>query len=177
MDIANTVIRPARAEDLDQLTRSMDEGFGAGHRNYLESQSRSEGVYLTVWDGDVPVAHLWACWKGSNEIPRIVGLYPQLAEYASFPEFCDVYVAEGYRSLGVGTSLLKHAMQLAQSRGATHAIIGADTDNPGARALYERLGFTEIGIGEFTTSGTFVDRNGVERDWQNGPQVMLMTKI
>lgn len=169
-------IRPARAEDLDLLISATGEGFGLSHRTYLE-KPEAEGTYLTAWIAETPVAHLWIRWLGSNEIPRIVDQYPQLAEYAGYPVICDVFVAEEDRSQGIGTHLLRHAMQLARDRGATHAIVGAYTDNPGARRLYERIGFAEIGIGIFTTSGTLVNEDGVEREWQNGPQVMLMAKL
>lgn len=42
-------------------------------------------------------------------------------------------------------------------------------------ALYERLGYLESGLGEFTTSGTYVvdDADHVV-GWTNGPQVLLI---
>ena len=46
-----------------------------------------------------------------------------------------------------------------------------------SRALYERIGFCESGIGAFTTSGTFVDEDGEERSWQHGPQVLLVQDL
>ena len=33
------------------------------------------------------------------------------------------------------------------------------------------------GIGTFTTSGVLIDEAGRERQWQNGPQVMLVRKL
>jgi GNAT superfamily N-acetyltransferase len=103
--------------------------------------------------------------------------YPQAAQFADCPEFCDVYVAAERCSQGIGAQLLRRALQLASERGASQVTLCVDTDNPRARTLYERLGFSEPGIGPFTTSGVLVDEAGRERPWQNGPQVILVRKL
>ena len=78
---------------------------------------------------------------------------------------------------GIGTRLVRRALELARQKGAALATICVDTDNPGARRLYERQGFAEVGIGAFTTSGTLVDKDGQQRPWQNGPQVLVAQRL
>ena len=39
-------------------------------------------------------------------------------------------------------------------------------DNPGAMRLYERKGFQDSGIGEYTTGGSYLDREGTVQTWQ-----------
>ncbi len=170
-------IRPIQPGDVDLLCQRMGEDDGASHRSYLDKQSRGEGVYLIAWDGNEPVAHLFIRWTGNTEVPRIVDRYPQAAQFADCPEFCEVYVMAERRSQGIGTQLLRQALQLARERRASQATLCVDTENPRARSLYERLGFVEPGIGTFTTSGVLVDEAGRERPWQNGPQVMLVRRL
>lgn len=45
------------------------------------------------------------------------------------------------RSLGIGTALIAALEQRVRQRGLTSAWLGVETDNPRARALYERLGY------------------------------------
>jgi hypothetical protein len=72
--------------------------------------------------------------------------------------------------------LAQLASHLPATDGPTHEVC-VDIDNPGARALYERLGFAESGIGVFATSGTFTDEGGTERARRNGPQVLLVRSL
>jgi GNAT superfamily N-acetyltransferase len=179
---ADIRIRPIRPGEVDLLCQRMGGAvFGADdntdHRACANQQSRGEGVYLIAWDEDVPVGHLFILWTGNTEVPRIVDRCPQAAQFADCPELCELYVVAERRSQGIGTQLLRQAVELARKRGASQATICVDTDNPRARSLYERLGFVESGIGTFTTSGVLVDEAGREKPWQNGPQVMLVKKL
>jgi ribosomal protein S18 acetylase RimI-like enzyme len=54
-----------------------------------------------------------------------------------------LWVAEAHRGRGQGGRLLAAAEAYALTRGARHATL--DTHNAQARALYERLGYEEIG--------------------------------
>ena len=179
---ADIRISPIQPGEVDLLCQRMGGAVfgaddGASHRSYADKQSRDEGVYLVAWDGDVPVGHLFIRWTGNTEVPRIVDLYPQAAQFADCPELCELYVDPERRCRGIGTQLLRRGLQLACERGASQVAICVNTDNPRARSLYERLGFVEPGIGPFTTSGVLVDEGGRERPWQNGPQVMLVRKL
>lgn len=176
-EAADICIIPVQPGDIDLLCQRMGANDDANHWSYADKQSRDEGVYLIAWDKDIPVAHLFICWTGNTEVPRIVDRYPQAAQFGDCPEICELYVVPERRSQGIGTQLLRQALELACARGAPQLTICVDTDNPRARSLYERLGFVESGIGAFTTSGVLIDEAGQERPWQNGPQVMLVKKL
>lgn len=53
----------------------------------------------------------------------------------------DLYVLEEARGLGVGTSLLEAAVELAKASGANGLSLETARDNLPARQLYERLGW------------------------------------
>jgi GNAT superfamily N-acetyltransferase len=142
------------------------------HAACLKAQSDGKGVYFAAWDGETPIGRLFLAWT-NNEIPRILDSRPHAYRFTQSPEIRDVYVAENRRSGGIGTLLIHEAVRQAEMRGATDVTLCVETENPRALALYERLGFEEPGIGVFTTTGTYIDGDGNEVQWQNGPQVLL----
>ncbi len=111
-------------------------------KNYASStfarQSAGECVYLVAWDGAEPV--------GSGEL-----------EWAPIPELKNLQVAPDRRSHGVGTAIVVAAEAEAAPFGRIW--IGVSADNPGARRLYERLGYRPTGRTE-TFSYTYVAADG-----------------
>ena len=53
----------------------------------------------------------------------------------------DLYVEESCRRAGVATRLVLDALALARARGLECVTLEVETDNAGARRLYEKLGF------------------------------------
>ena len=54
----------------------------------------------------------------------------------------ELYVVPHLRGQGLGRALMERAMEVARERGATRMDLGTSTDDTAARALYEKLGFT-----------------------------------
>jgi ribosomal protein S18 acetylase RimI-like enzyme len=54
----------------------------------------------------------------------------------------ELYVVPGRRGEGLGQALLEAALELARSSGAGFIELGTSVDDTAARALYEKLGFT-----------------------------------
>ena len=147
---------------------------GEDHAQHWQEQQAGEGLYLLAWRGAEPVGHLYIRWAGSHEIPRIRHWSPIAADLGPCPNIMGVWVVPNLRSRGIGTVLLREAEDLIWQGGYTKACLEVNADNPRARALYERLGYSDPGIGVFTTSGTFTDAEGHELAWQNGPQALLI---
>jgi ribosomal protein S18 acetylase RimI-like enzyme len=57
-------------------------------------------------------------------------------------EIWAVFVLPCLRGQGIGARLLRAAEEALQVRGFRWALLGVEADNPGARRLYERLGYT-----------------------------------
>jgi ribosomal protein S18 acetylase RimI-like enzyme len=56
----------------------------------------------------------------------------------------ELYVVPNLRGRGIGRALMERSMKLARERGATRMDLGTSTDDTAARALYEKLGFTNL---------------------------------
>jgi ribosomal protein S18 acetylase RimI-like enzyme len=54
----------------------------------------------------------------------------------------ELYVVPGRRGRGAGRALMEAAIEFARRKGADHMDLGTSEDDVAARALYERLGFS-----------------------------------
>ncbi len=59
------------------------------------------------------------------------------------PELTDLYVTPEARRQGTAQALIRHVLTEVRARGSTVLTLEVMTENSGARALYERLGFRE----------------------------------
>lgn len=53
-------------------------------------------------------------------------------------------VKEEYRNQGIGTKMIKYALQTVKNEGYSYVILKVDNDNTEAEKLYKKLGFTVI---------------------------------
>jgi ribosomal-protein-alanine N-acetyltransferase len=57
----------------------------------------------------------------------------------------DLAVDERFRSKGIATSLMKHALETAKSLGTARVFLEVRSSNEAAKKLYEKFGFKEVG--------------------------------
>ena len=84
-------------------------------------------------------------WSGADEeiVRRLIG---------DCPELNAITVAPGHRSRGIGTKLIREAERRVRERGISRVGLAVGVDNPRARALYERLGYSAWEHGSFEVS-------------------------
>lgn len=122
------VIRTTREEDLQGL-----EWFGmfTAHRALIreafERQGRGEVVMLVAEVNGFPAGQVWV------DLVRKAVL--------SVGYVWALRVLPVFQGQGIGTRLLAAAEEAIRARGLAAAEIGVEKDNPGARRLYERVGY------------------------------------
>lgn len=80
----------------------------------------------------------------------------------TFPILLDLFVAEAYRSRGVGRALILHMEAAARQHGASAIHLGVELHaNPRAHQLYLRLGYTPLQEQPYYNTWRFVDSAGV----------------
>jgi ribosomal protein S18 acetylase RimI-like enzyme len=101
-----------------------DESF----RRSLQRHQAGEVVYIVAAIGDKPVGHLGVDLVRVRDAAHLwqFGILPPL------------------QSLGIGSAMVAEAEGAAAAHGFRTAEIGAEVDNPRARALYERLGYSLV---------------------------------
>jgi GNAT superfamily N-acetyltransferase len=110
----------------------------------LDQQVEEGSTYLIAWEDDEPVGHAHIAWEGTR-----VGI----------PEVQDVYVLPERRSRGIATLLNEAAEQAVRDRGWESISLSVSRDgNPGARRLYDRLGYADAGLETVHVSGSIILR-------------------
>ena len=139
---AQVRIRECESRDLDRF-----DVFGTGHVPYCRDEfARSNVVILVaVSEDDVPVGK--------------IHVHVEHAEGTVWLEAAAV--ARPFRRQGIGTSLVHAAEALAVERGYRAAELGVEDSNPGARRLYERLGYRSVARNDFQYVGAPVPNPGV----------------
>jgi ribosomal protein S18 acetylase RimI-like enzyme len=94
----------------------------------------------------------------AEEDGRIVGTVYANVGNPAFGYVFGLYVAPEQRRRRVGTQLLAEVARELEQRGVRHVVLDVDTPNQDARALYRRLGFTEVGRRLTTDVAGFLGR-------------------
>jgi len=171
-------IRKAQRSDCAALAEHLRE-FGndePANVRKCRAQDEDEGVLLVAWLEGMPVGRLWIRWGGSHEIPRIRDSHPVAATIEKCPCLDELEVAGDLRGQGIGSQLINHAEMYVKERGH-HQVSLTVEHNSRARKLYERLGYSDPGIGVFHTFGTYTNDRGEEAPWDNGQQVFLIREL
>jgi len=89
-------------------------------------------TYFIAWDENAPVGHAHLAWLGTH-----------LGE----PEVQDVFVLPARRRQGIATLLTRACEDAARERGHQHISLSVSSEqNPGARRLYEALGYGDAQV-------------------------------
>lgn len=132
-------VRRAGIHDLDRLAPLFDayrQFYGqqsnlVGARQFLNDRlSRNESVVVIAEDR-------------AGSAVGFVQLYPTFSSILVAPLYLlgDLYVTPHARRQGVGTLLLKSAVETARAAGAVRVELGTEITNVSAQRLYESLGW------------------------------------
>ena len=130
-------VRACEESDLPLLDQALPVAGPYGHAHRLRGQEQERWLYLVAFD-PAPVGACLVHWRGPvhDDVRR------QLPDAV---EITHLYVAPEVRDRGVGHALVAAAEREAQLRVRRTIGVGVSDDNPDARRLYERLGYTPTG--------------------------------
>ena len=154
-------IRPLTTGELEIVEGQINFDWAAHqkHRERLGRQYAGKAVYLIAWCGDIPVGHVLLEWSGTSD-------EPMRSQLLHCPNLEDLFVVPQHRSKGVGSRLLQEAEARVQQEDYSHIGLGVAVDNPGARRLYQHQGYDDAGFGEYTSGGSYINREGKEQTWE-----------
>ena len=163
-------IRRARASDVVAITTIYNQGI-EDRLATLETEPRTadeRGEWLAARGPRHPVLVAeadgvvtgWASLNRFNPRPA----YDHVADFS-------IYIERGWRGRGVGRRLLTALIELAQALRYHKMVLAAFPFNPAGVALYERLGFTTVGVyrEQGLLDGKWVDVLVMERVFANVP--------
>jgi GNAT superfamily N-acetyltransferase len=127
------VLRAATPADADRIAQLLtDEGYPAGPSDVVERLDR-----LVERDGDVVVADVGGDVLGFVAVHR----FPRFEHDDQVVRILALLVDPGVRERGVGRLLMDAAEQIARDAGAAFLEVTAGHHRPGARQLFESLGY------------------------------------
>ena len=150
-------IRAADEDQLDFLDSIFSpHSLSKHHHQRYDVQEHGDGIYLIAWLDDKPVGHFLLEWSGPGTDGDVSGEYPFPTPYLSSGE-----TVSEYRRKGIATRLIGTAENLARDKGFREiGLAVGSTDNPDARRLYGKLGYSDWGKGEFEASWEYVAKDG-----------------
>ena len=137
-------IRPAAAGDLEPLGAvfASERDFFA---DCLATQVAGGGVLLVAWLDGRPAGDVFLSLGPADE-PEVRRHLPGV------PMLIHLEVAGRLQRRGIGTALVRAGEDTARRFGRVRIALGVGLDNPGARQLYERLGYSDWGHGHTVAS-------------------------
>lgn len=127
-------IRPMQADDLEQVQAIDRLSFSMPWPPSAYRHELTENPAAQSWVAEV-------C--GSTEAGKIVGM---IVMWVILDEahIATLAVHPSYRRKGIGTRLLRVALDEAQKRGVRHAMLEVRSGNSGAQDLYRKFGFEVV---------------------------------
>ena len=137
-------LRPVRPEHLRQIWDAHQEAFRGQwdfhepteneFRTFLENPRRDESLWKVAWAGDQVVGQVktYVIDEENEAEGRRRGYTEEISTHAD------------WRGRGIAAALLCASLRELRDRGFTEAALGADTENPSAYGLYQRLGFDVV---------------------------------
>lgn len=130
------VILPCRAVDIAALEHhNPSPGTESFHARRYADHASGTSTYLVAWHRRVPVARAEIQWHGCRDA-AVRDAHPGCPEINGLEVF-----PPALRGQGLGTALITACETEAIVRGIRHIGLGVGCDNPGAQALYRRLGY------------------------------------
>ena len=138
-------VRPAAPADADAICRIYNQGI-EDRVATLETELRTPAERLE-----------WMAARGPRHPVVVAAAGDDVVGWASLNRFnprpaydhvvdLSVYVERGWRGRGVGRRLLEHVIEAARTLGYHKMVLAAFPTNAAGMALYERLGFSPVGI-------------------------------
>jgi len=152
-------VKPVTRCDVPLLEAHLPFGVPGKHADRSVRQSEGRVVYLIAWYNGAPIGHALLKWQGADE-DHIASVLQ-----GTCPDVEDLFVLESFRSQGVGRRILDAAERLACERGFQYIGLSVGVDNPRARALYERCGYRDAGLGPLREHLEYLDASGRRQTW------------
>lgn len=128
-------IREAIEEDIPQITQMKKREDLEQYLKRVRETKEEKAIYLVMENDGVVIGHVFLKFYGTKKHP-------------DYPEIEDLFIREDLRSRGIGTRLIEMCEKLAKEKGFNKIGLGVNpTLNPRAKALYERLGYKDLGEG------------------------------
>lgn len=135
----------ARLEDLPELVELLGILFSQEHEHAPDAARQERALRLIL--ADARIGRIYVAREGARVIGMVniqKGVSTVEGGPAGYLE--DFVVRPEQRGRGLGTRLIRHAIEESRKEGLLRLILLTDGDNADAQRLYERVGFVRSGM-------------------------------
>ena len=146
-------LQPEELVLVEELLPSPDRDV---HARRLGLQRTGSATYYIAWLGDRPVGHTLVRWGGADNplLGSATGPPP------AHPYIEGLAVHAAFQSRGIGAQIIEAVEHEARRHGYREIGLAVSVENVRARALYARLGYRDVGLGEFPNIWSYRDEDG-----------------
>lgn len=162
-------VRVCTASDLEVLLSSAASNHVARrhHLDQWDLQAAGQATYLVAWRGDEPAGRgTVLCTSKYQDVTNALGSVPEINALEAFTQ-----------GQGIGSDLISGAEDVARRNGSQLLGIAVETDNDGAKRLYERLGYSDWGAGHVIDVWSEVDEHGKPTRTHRDPCWYLIKRL
>ena len=123
----------------------------SGEQDLLQLERVHEWLFTSYWSPDirrdvVERAFANSIFVGAYDAGGVqVGVARAVTDYATFGWLCDVFVAEGWRGLGIGKAMVQSLVDDSRLDTLRRWMLGTRD----AHTVYEAIGFAPVDPGQF----------------------------
>lgn len=136
----NLNFKPAECSDLDVLMQYMEDFHYFDHTEPFGREPARAAMERVVTEQTI--GRVWLIQQAEETIGYAVMTISYRLEYRGYYAFLDeLYIRPDKRRQGIGTAALAFLNTACQTLGICQLQLEVKNDNPGAIALYEKVGF------------------------------------
>lgn len=135
----------ATLADLPQLVELLGILFTQEHELTPDAAKQERGLRAIL--ADAAIGRIYVAREGSRVLGMVnIQRSVSTAEGGPVGSFEDFVVRPELRGQGIGSGLIRHAIEESKRAGLLRLILLTDGNNVNAQRLYERAGFTRSGM-------------------------------
>lgn len=141
----NPELSPARPEDLPQLVELLGILFAQEHELTPDAVKQERGVRRIL--ADPSIGRIYVIRDGERVLGMVnIQKSVSTAEGGPVGSFEDFVVRPELRGKGLGSRLIRYAIEQSKAEGLLRLILMTDGDNYSAQRIYEKAGFVRSGM-------------------------------
>ena len=138
-------LEPARLDDLAQLVELLHVLFTQEQELQPDAAKQERGLRLIL--ENPAVGRIYVAREGSRVLGMVnIQKTVSTAEGGAVGSLEDFVVRPELRGRGLGTRLIRYAIDQCEAEGLLRLMLLTDGDNAGAQRLYEKAGFARSGM-------------------------------
>lgn len=136
-------LRAARPEDAPDMIVIQDQVIAEGISNVGDARDTVEERAEEL--STLPEGKLWLVAEHAGQVVGSLEMNRPGPTFMHHQRFLGIELHRAWRGVGLGSAMIRYAIEWAQAQGVEMIQLGVLDSNPRAKALYERLGFRQTG--------------------------------